>query len=316
VGDEDCIAAQDLVIAVDGSGSVGENGFVVLRAFVARLVGHYRSAFRGGAAARLGVVLFGNGELRPDGTMAPAKRVVSITSNISKVKEGVEAMKWPGGLTNLAQALAGAQQLLQGVSEHPDQEPRRSAVLVLAGGRPLAETDAGDVADRLKDAGVALFVVPVSGPPSEEEVWQRLASQPSQSHLQVSPGGLEGLQTDPDALAAFIATKFCPKAVSPSLALLQGRKLGFLRAAQGGICGPKGTVLARHVRGPKECASLARAAGAQSFALGRQFRRGSCLAGALAVDAETWSQLVADEAVPSCALEHNSMYDFYGLMPS
>merc|ERR1719478_1280640 len=60
VGDEICIAHQDLVIAVDGSGSVID-GFTTIKNYALALVEKYRANYFGGAAMKVGVVEFGNG---------------------------------------------------------------------------------------------------------------------------------------------------------------------------------------------------------------------------------------------------------------
>jgi hypothetical protein len=63
VGDEICVAQQDLIIAVDSSGSLRESGADVLRDFAGhfaqRLTGHYY----GSESMKVGLVQFGNGAI-------------------------------------------------------------------------------------------------------------------------------------------------------------------------------------------------------------------------------------------------------------
>ena len=61
IGDEICIAKQDLVIAIDGSGSLRTTGFDIISDFAAELVDRYKSKYFDNAAMKIGVVLFGNG---------------------------------------------------------------------------------------------------------------------------------------------------------------------------------------------------------------------------------------------------------------
>jgi len=71
-GDEICTAKQDLVIAVDGSGSLTETGFKTLKDFSAKLVDRYMGMYYGVEAVKVGVVQFGNGEILKDGSIANA----------------------------------------------------------------------------------------------------------------------------------------------------------------------------------------------------------------------------------------------------
>merc|ERR1719169_211126 len=62
-GDEICIAKQDLVIAIDGSGSVREEGFKTLQRFALTLLEKYKGEYYGMEDMRVGIVQFGNGEI-------------------------------------------------------------------------------------------------------------------------------------------------------------------------------------------------------------------------------------------------------------
>merc|ERR1719502_2190688 len=54
VGDEICIAQQDLLIAIDGSGSVREDGFRILQNYALDLLSKYHSEYFGGQAMKKG----------------------------------------------------------------------------------------------------------------------------------------------------------------------------------------------------------------------------------------------------------------------
>merc|ERR1719443_2097475 len=80
-GDEVCVANQDLIIAVDGSGSVRAGGFDILKKFVEKLLGRYQTMYWGGEAVKIGIVLFGNGVIMPDGkSVSPAILSTPLTS--------------------------------------------------------------------------------------------------------------------------------------------------------------------------------------------------------------------------------------------
>jgi len=62
-GDEICIANMDLIMAVDGSGSLKEEGFATLKAFAANITARYRGEYFGKKDVKIGVVLFGQGHV-------------------------------------------------------------------------------------------------------------------------------------------------------------------------------------------------------------------------------------------------------------
>merc|ERR1719198_2646113 len=80
VGDEICIANQDLVIAIDGSGSVREDGFTTLKNYALELITKYQAGYFGKSAMKVGVIEFGNGIIMEDGvTVSPAMNVRALT---------------------------------------------------------------------------------------------------------------------------------------------------------------------------------------------------------------------------------------------
>jgi hypothetical protein len=61
------------VIAIDGSGSLRESGFKILRDFTAGLIDKYMGKYYGFEDMRIGVVQFGNGEIMDDGSVSDAR---------------------------------------------------------------------------------------------------------------------------------------------------------------------------------------------------------------------------------------------------
>merc|ERR1719450_1753323 len=92
VGDEICIARQDLVIALDGSGSLKQEGFDDIKKFALNLTSKYQSTYYGVEDMRIGLVLFGNGEYYDNGTVSPAIEVVSITSDLTSVSTAISGL--------------------------------------------------------------------------------------------------------------------------------------------------------------------------------------------------------------------------------
>merc|ERR1711862_999762 len=72
-GDEICIAKQDLIIAIDSSGSLKVGGFKTLQDYTKVLLKKYQTQYFGVATMKIGLVEFGNGIIMPDGkTVSPA----------------------------------------------------------------------------------------------------------------------------------------------------------------------------------------------------------------------------------------------------
>merc|ERR1719262_203346 len=135
IGDEICIAKQDLVILLDASGSMRKEGFDAMKAFAANLTSKYQSEYYGAEAMKIGVVLFGNGHLieAPDGSniISPAIKVQSLTDDLDLVKSKIEGSLFQKGFTNMAQGLVAAKDLL----EKGGRKDAQSAVLVLSDGK-------------------------------------------------------------------------------------------------------------------------------------------------------------------------------------
>merc|ERR1719217_1467830 len=131
-GDEVCIAKQDLVISIDSSGSLREKGFKILKDFSAGLIDRYMGMYFGYEDMKIGVVQFGNGEIKDDSSISDALLIQPLTSDMDKVKKAVEGMTYQKGFTNMAQAFGTAEKmfLLGG------RRKAMSAVLTITDGKP------------------------------------------------------------------------------------------------------------------------------------------------------------------------------------
>jgi len=79
-----------LVIAVDGSGSVRDAGFKILKSYTSTLLNRYQMQYFGQSAMKIGIVLFGNGIIMPDGkTVSPARNMQKLTGKMEDVKKAV-----------------------------------------------------------------------------------------------------------------------------------------------------------------------------------------------------------------------------------
>ena len=60
-------------MALDGSGSLRQGGFDILKKFIKKLLERYETEYFGSEAVKIGIVLFGSGVIMPDGkTVSPA----------------------------------------------------------------------------------------------------------------------------------------------------------------------------------------------------------------------------------------------------
>jgi uncharacterized protein YegL len=277
-----CISEQDLIIAIDSSGSMEALGFKTIKDFVHSLIGRYKAKYYGEVAMQIGVVEFGNGQVAGDGTIASALEVIKLTNDLTKVQEKIEGMKWQGGFTNMAQALVLADSMLQS-----GRKKAQPAVLVVTDGKPstVFETNAQIV--KMKDRAIKLFFAPVTSDGGAHlELMKHWASQPWESHYVHVPG-LYALKGSTNAFAdRFIAT-FCPEAFNPDARVAEEKEVGFFLLKEHAICGDptQGNRLSTNLKNVGECAALVRSAkcgadgakkACEAFSYGEWYRRGYC----------------------------------------
>merc|ERR1712070_1056054 len=108
-GDEECYALQDLVLAIDGSGSITADNFEVLKEYVQKLLKRYKGEVSNQILMKVGIVQFGNGEIMEDGTISAALKLSPLTENMADLETVVADMAFLKGFTNMAQAFAIAE---------------------------------------------------------------------------------------------------------------------------------------------------------------------------------------------------------------
>lgn len=321
VGDEICIAVQDLVIAVDGSGSVREGGFNTLRNFAVDLLAKYESQYFGSAAMKVGVIEFGNGIIMEDGvTVSPAMNVHTISSDLSSVKSSLEDMEQKKGFTNMAQAFA----LAETMYTSSGRKGAQSALLIITDGKPSFLFQTNELVEQLDDKGVSRFFVVVTEDEKSVDQMRKWASAPWETNLIHVPG-ISPLEADLGVWSQKALTMFCPMSMSPQLMDVKEEAGGFMHVKDGGYCGERGALLSTEVTDAAGCAFLAQGAGAQSFLLGIWFRRGYCYAGVFEVDHDQYEEWEQNRVEPSCpAGDQNNgangftdsmIFDFYAIEP-
>jgi len=319
-GDEICIAKQDLVIAVDGSGSVREKGFKILKKYTKTLLQRYQMQYFGEPAMRIGIVLFGNGVILDDGkTVSPALNKQKLTGDKAAVEAAVDALPFKKGFTNMAQAFSMAEDMfIKGMRKDAQQ-----SVMLITDGKPSFAFMTNEMVEQLDDKGIMryFFVVNNQGPNSDAMKQMRLwASQPWETNLIHVPG-LVMLDADMGLWAERTLTMFCPLSYSPQEAEYEETVYGYAHVKDSGWCGDKlnSNILSKTATNAEACAALAVGASKSTFLLGNFFRRGWCIGGTMNIDGAQYKEWQANKENPSCKVgdgwSSSMLYDFYAVEP-
>jgi uncharacterized protein YegL len=300
VGDEICIAKQDLIIAVDASGSLRESGFEVLRNFVANFTGRYQATYYGAEAMHVGVIMFGNGEVNEDGTISKAELVEPLTTDLAAVKEKVLALTWQRGITNMAQAFSLAQKMFR----EGGREDAQSAVLIITDGTPSMKFATSQQVAKLKETNVHIFFAPIAEYPSRKfDVLKEWASSPWETNYERVPG-LLALENNFDMFGQRLVSKFCPNSFSPSQEKTKAEEQGYMLIHEYGY--PDADCGTNYRMGTYEtidaCMLAVRDyAALTSFSYTHSGRlAGSCYAETLTVTGELWATWSANLTAPDC----------------
>lgn len=174
-----CTAEQDVVMLLDGSGSVQianssarpEQNFLYELSLVEGLANHSKLSDLG---TRFGAIVYGG---------ASGAQVVSqVTGNHEALLAGLRAATWPGGMTQVAQGLLAAQTIFRVATPSSQFAKHETAVLVTDGRLRHLEA-AVDASSRLKDTGARIIVLLVQdtnemGAESAETMFCQIASSP------------------------------------------------------------------------------------------------------------------------------------------
>merc|ERR1719401_964769 len=229
VGDEICIARQDLILAIDGSGSMKQEGFDMVKKFALNLTSKYQSAYYGVEDMRIGLVLFGNGEYFDNGTVSPAIEVVDITSDLDSVSTAIAGLQWQRGFTNMMQAFTAAENMFA-----DGRDDAQSAVMVISDGKWTNWYRTTMKATAMKDKGVQIFMAPIAEHMTQNlKILRGWASQPWETNFERIPG-LDTLVNNEPEFAQRLLVKFCPRAFSPSQKEDEEEQRGYLKIHEEG----------------------------------------------------------------------------------
>jgi len=319
-GDEICIAQQDLVIGIDGSGSVREEGFKIIISYTKALLKRYQMQYFGQDAMKIGVLLFGNGIIMDDGkTVSPARLLTKLTSTMSEVETAVDGATWKQGFTNMAQAFSLAEDMF--IKEQ--RENAQQSVLLVTDGRPSFAYMTNEMVEQLDDKGIMRYFLVINDAGPQSDVMQQMkrwASQPWETNL-LHVQGLAMLEADEGLWVERALTMFCPMAYSPAQAYQQEVTFDFIHVKDSGWCGEKSTLLSMDKKNDAEkCAALASGAGAKAFVLGTWFRRGWCYVADVSCDEAQYNTWQNEKVNPVCnedgGWKSSMLFDFYAMKPA
>jgi len=259
---------------------------------------------------KVGVVLFGNGEVLEDGTISAAIEVHELSSDMQSVKASIMGLTWQRGFTNMAQAFALGEKMWQ----LKGRKDTQSAIALLTDGKPTFLFQSNEKVRHLKDKGIKIFFAPITRFQGKQlELMKRWASHPWQSHLVHIPGLLP-LQADNGLFAGQLIATFCPLSRSPSSEMSDEKANGYFLLRTNGRCGAKGQILSQDVTNPGDCAALARTAKLSAFSVGSWFRNGWCVGEPMAVDEAKLTEWHANRVDPVCHegdWVDDRLFDFY-----
>eukprot|EP00929_Paragymnodinium_shiwhaense_P099365 TRINITY_DN609_c0_g1_i1.p1 TRINITY_DN609_c0_g1~~TRINITY_DN609_c0_g1_i1.p1 ORF type:complete len:1079 (-),score=306.41 TRINITY_DN609_c0_g1_i1:261-3497(-) len=195
-----CASMIDLVIMIDGSGSVTQQGFEVLKHFAKSVVE------RLDIMVRVAVVQFGNGKLNDKKIVSDAIAVTpGLEEEVYDVADRISALKWQQGFTNMAQAFFKAKDYLGG-----SREKAESVVLLLTDGRPSFKYQTNLAVKKLRESA-RLVIVHVQPFRKQEmvELLKGYASNPWRGNYLHIPGK-EALKEGYESYATSVLSMLCP----------------------------------------------------------------------------------------------------------
>merc|ERR1740138_867227 len=323
VGDEVCVAKQDLVLTIDGSGSLRESGFEIVRNYAANLTTRYQSLYYGMEDMKIGVVYFGNGQLeaQPDGTttIAEALYIQGLTSDLGLIHDRILEQTWLRGFTNMAQGLQQADTML-GQGGRSDAQ---SAVMVISDGKFSMEFQTAEKARELKDKNVQLYLVAITEVKGDDlRTYRRFASRPIGTNIVRIPG-LTALEYNADLFTGRIIAKFCPKAFSPSAQMAKDEEQEYMLIHEFGYPSDSCGSWNWHGLGYNldSCMAQALELDLLSFAFGKHGTpmEGGCYSEAIEVTQEFWDMNLNNRMNPPCPNGYwvrNPYFDTFIIKPS
>jgi len=302
-GDEFCIAKQDLILALDASGSLKQKGYDVVKQFAANLTRRYKPKYFGAEAVKVGVALFGNGHLiqlkRGGTTIEPAINLHGLTFDFESVRTKIAESKWQRGFTNMAQAFTTADTILS----QGGRSDAQSAVMVISDGKFSFKYQTAEKAQELKDKNIQIYMSPIADTEeSNLKFLKKWASQPWQTNYERIPG-LDALKQNNAMFIQKLLVKFCPDSMSPTVRRANDNMRQYILVHEGGWpsdeCGEWVEFVG--VDNKDDCASKSREAGLPAFAFGEGDALGECYGEHVYVTQNYFDKYRLDQSDPTTA---------------
>jgi len=204
---------QDLILAIDGSGSLTADNFDILKEYVVNLIKRFKGEINESELMKVGVVQFGNGEIMADGSISNAVKVLPLTTDMASVEEAVSGMQYLKGFTNMAQGLV----LSDAMFTENGRADAQSAIMVITDGKPSFTFQTQQVVDGLEEKGIQRYFITITeSEGTETELMKKWASAPwYTNHLHI-PGFLQ-LMASNQTYVQEAVVMFCPMSQSPSV---------------------------------------------------------------------------------------------------
>lgn len=219
------MAKVDVLIALDGSGSVKQKGFNVLKDFAANLAKQYRGKVEEHGvneetfeeevkikmAGQVGVIQFGNGVIDDEGVVGPADIIAGLTNTTADAAKAIEELKWRRGFTNMAQAFTASESaFLNGGRQHA-----QSVLLVISDGKPSFNFQTENAVANARRKGVKVVMVVVKQFLKKESIqlMKSWSSVPRATNFIRIPG-LKNLKKNMHKWVNRVLIRSCSKTVS------------------------------------------------------------------------------------------------------
>lgn len=160
-----CAAKVDIILMLDGSGSIGQDGFDAEKKFADTFVSAFDNQI-----AQFSIIVYSGPKTwsaysacfdDPDVDMVNTcgiNKIQDFSDDSDATRAAIQALEWPSGSTFTSVALQTA------VTELQLSRPDAPAIVVLVtDGAPLSALKTTAAAANVRDAGARLMVVPVQG---------------------------------------------------------------------------------------------------------------------------------------------------------
>jgi len=198
-----CIAQQDVILAVDVSGSLRKSGFETVTNFVKDLTSLYSL---GENFTNFGILEFSN----------EGKIVQPLTEDNAELDAGVGKINFQRGITNMAQGFSLAKTILM-----EGRKTASSVVIMLTDAKPSFRFTTERAAKDLRKAGVRVVMVPIFKY-GDTKFMKKLATDPPEDNVITVEGGLETLAATSMEQAKRIMTATCAQIEMPEPVAVEG----------------------------------------------------------------------------------------------